>query len=112
MNTVRAVLGILALLMVTAAYAQKPGVGPAATTAAFLGLSQRSRQFPTPQFVIGGLAVGIWARVPPPCDVAANRSAAENPCRSPRGYFRSSRLPHRAAVQSDGRDPNVDVGRG
>ena len=34
MNTVRAVhFGILALLMATTAYAQKPGVGPAATTA-------------------------------------------------------------------------------
>ena len=82
MNTVRAVhFGILALLMATTAYAQKPGVGPAATTASFLGESVTigPRRFPTPQFVICGLPVGIWARVPPPYDVAANRSAAENP---------------------------------
>ena len=45
-----------------------------------------SRQFPTLQFVTGGLAVEIWARVPPPYDVAANRSAAENPLPSPRGF--------------------------
>ncbi len=82
MNTVRAVLfGILAALMATTAYAQKPDAGVVATTATFLGQSVTTgpRQFPTPQFVIGGLAVGIWARVPPPYDVAANRSAAENP---------------------------------
>jgi hypothetical protein len=82
MNTVRAVLfGILAILMATAAYAQEPRVGPAATTATFLGQSVTigPRQFPTPQFVIGGLPVGIWARVAPPYEVAANRSAAENP---------------------------------
>jgi len=33
----------------------------------------------TPLFKIGGLAVGIWTRVPPPYNVAANRSAASNP---------------------------------
>ena len=42
-------------------------------------LSQDILKSPTPLFVIGGLAVGIWARVPPPYDVTANRNAAANP---------------------------------
>ena len=83
MNTVRAVLfGTLAILMPTAAYAQKPGVGPAATTATFVGQSVTigPRQFPTPQFVIGGLASrDMGACSATVDDVAANRSAAENP---------------------------------
>jgi hypothetical protein len=76
MNTVRAVLfGILAALTATTAYAQKPGAGPAATTTTF----GPRLQHPTPLFVIGGLTVGIWARVPPPYDVTANRNVAANP---------------------------------
>jgi hypothetical protein len=74
--------GILALLMATPADAQQPSAGPAATTSSFRGRSVAvgpRLQHPTPLYVMGGLAVGIWARVPPPYDVTANRNAAENP---------------------------------
>jgi hypothetical protein len=84
MKSVRmAVFGILAALMATTAYAQSPVVnagqgaaGPFSGQSMVSGLRPRS---PTPLFVIGDLTVGIWARVPPPYDVTANRNAAANP---------------------------------
>ena len=81
MNTVHAVLfGILTALIATTAYAQKPSAGPERTPR--LGgqsVTAGPRLGATPLFVIGDLAVGIRARVPPPYDVAANRNAAANP---------------------------------
>jgi len=84
MNTVHtAILSILAVLLATTAHAQKPVVNAGqGVTGTFSGQSATpgSRlQSPTPLFAIGDLAVGIWARVPPPYDVTANRNAAANP---------------------------------
>jgi hypothetical protein len=82
MNTVHAVLfGILTALIATTAYAQKPSAGPEERTPRLGGQSVTAgpRLGATPLFVIADLAVGIWARVPPPYDVAANRNAAANP---------------------------------
>ena len=44
----------------------------------FMTLGTRP-EFPAPLFFVGGLAVGLWARVPPPYDVTANRNTAANP---------------------------------
>jgi hypothetical protein len=84
MNTIRtAIFGILAVLLTTTAHAQTPVVNSGQRVAAtFSGQSVTPGprlQSPTPLFVIGDLAVGIWARVPPPYDVTANRNAAANP---------------------------------
>jgi hypothetical protein len=83
MTTVRAVLlGTLTLLTAATADAQKPSAGPATPAAEFGGQAATvgpRLQHPTPLFVTGGLAVGIWTRVPPPYDVTANRNAVENP---------------------------------
>ncbi len=85
MNTLRAALvGVLTLLLATTAFAQAPapstggeistlggravGVGPGGVA-----------RYPTPLFMLGPLAVGIWTRVPAPYDVSANRNAAANP---------------------------------
>ena len=46
--------------------------GSAATTRA-------APRVPTPLFSLGGLPVGVWARVAPPYDVTANRSFAADP---------------------------------
>ena len=83
MNTTRAaVVAILAMLLATTAFAQAPGSGAAGRTASVGGQSVEQgprAQQPTPLFMLGGLEVGIWTRVPPPYDAAANRSAAANP---------------------------------
>jgi hypothetical protein len=83
MNTTRAaVVAILTMLLATTAFAQAPGSGAAGQIASMGGQSveQRPRaQQPTPLLMLGGLEVGIWTRVPPPYDAAANRSAAANP---------------------------------
>jgi hypothetical protein len=82
MNMMQAVLfGILTVLIATTANAQKPGAGQTERTPRLGGQSVTvgPRLGATPLFVIGDLAVGIWARVPPPYDVAANRNAAANP---------------------------------
>jgi hypothetical protein len=84
MNTIRtAICGTLAILLATTAHAQEPVVDSGQRVpATFSGQSVTPGprlQSPTPLFVIGGLAVGIWARVPPPYDVTANRNAAANP---------------------------------
>ena len=84
MNTIRtASFGILAVLLATTAHAQTPvvnsGQGVAATFSDQSVTAGPQLQSPTSLFVIGNLAVGIWARVPPPYDVAANRNAAANP---------------------------------
>jgi hypothetical protein len=84
MNTIRtAIFSILAVLLATTAHAQTPVVNSGQRVAAtFNGQSVMPGprlQSPTPLFVIGDLAVGIWARVPPPYDVTANRNAAANP---------------------------------
>ncbi len=83
MKTMRAALvGVLTVLMATAASAQtQPAASGAATGFAgqALGVGPGRAQHPTPLFMLGGTAVGIWARVPPPYDVSANRNAAANP---------------------------------
>jgi hypothetical protein len=85
MTTLRAVFfGVQTVLMATAADAQKPDAGPAERVATLRGQSVTGApwlgaQHPTPLFAIGSVAVGIWARVPPPYDVTANRNAAANP---------------------------------
>jgi hypothetical protein len=84
MNTVRtAIFSILAILLATIAHAQKLAVNSGqAVAGTFSGQSVTPGprlQSPTPLFAIGDLAVGIWARVPPPYDVTANRNGAVNP---------------------------------
>ena len=113
MNTVRAVpFGILAILVATATYAQKPGVGPPATIADFLGQSVTigRRQSPTPQFVIGGLAVEVWARVPRPYDVAGKQKCSGRSPAVARAFPGRRDCLTEWLPQSDGRDPSVDVG--
>jgi hypothetical protein len=84
MNTIRtAIFGIITVLLATTAHAQNPvGNSGQGVTGTFSGQSVTPSprlQSPTPLFVIGDLAVGIWARVPPPYDVTANRNTAANP---------------------------------
>ena len=83
MNAIRAgVVAVLAALLATTALAQAPGSGAAGQIASMGGQSvaQGPRvQQPTPLVTLGGLVGGIWTRVPPAYDAAANRSAAANP---------------------------------
>jgi hypothetical protein len=84
MNTIRtAIFGIFTVLLATTAYAQTPVMTSGQrVVATFSDQSVRpgpQLQSPTPLFVFGNLAVRIWARVPPPYDVTANRNAAANP---------------------------------
>ena len=75
-------LGILAVLSVATAQAQKPVGPPGQGVAGTFGgqsVAPGLRQSPTPLFAIGDLAVGIWTRVPPPYDATANRNLAANP---------------------------------
>jgi hypothetical protein len=84
MNTARAILfgSILATLMATTAEAQQSGASGGATVTSLGGQSVTvgpRLQHPTPLFFVGGLAAGVWTRVPPPYDATANRTAADNP---------------------------------
>jgi hypothetical protein len=83
MNTTHAaVVAVLTVLLATPAFAQVAGSGTAGQIASMGGQSvaqgPRALQ-PTPLFMLGGLEVGVWTRVPPPYDAAANRNAAANP---------------------------------
>jgi hypothetical protein len=70
------------MLLATPTFAQAPGSGAAGQIASMGGQSfaqgPRAQQ-PTPLFMLGGLEIGIWTRVPRPYDATANRSAAANP---------------------------------
>jgi hypothetical protein len=83
MKTMRAaVIGILTVLMATAALAQTQPAASGATSGfagQSLGVGPGRAGNPTPLFMLGGVAAGIWARVAPPYDVSANRNAAANP---------------------------------
>ena len=84
MNTIRTVIfGILTGLLATTAHAQTSAVNSGQRVAATFSDQSVTPgpqlQSPTPLFIIGNLAVGVWARVPPPYDVTANRNAAANP---------------------------------
>ncbi len=85
MKTMRAaLLGTLTMLMATTAWAQGPTPGTAGEISTMggqsFGLGPRlGPQEATPLFMLGGLGVGIWARVPPPYNPAANRNGAANP---------------------------------
>jgi hypothetical protein len=72
---------VVAALLATTAFAQAPGLGVGDRVSAFGGQSVAPgpRVQPTPLFMLGGLAVGIWTRVPPPYNVTANGNGAENP---------------------------------
>ena len=82
MKAAHVLLPALALLMtMAAAQAEPQAYAPAANT--FGGNAVRiaptlPRQ-PTPLVTFGNLAVGVWAPVPPPYDVTANRTLAGNP---------------------------------
>lgn len=83
MTKTRAVLvGAFAFLAAGSAFAQPPVTGATGGVSTFGGQSvapgPRAQQ-PTPLFLLGGLPVVVWTRVPPPYDVTANRSAAANP---------------------------------
>ena len=83
MNTVRAVLfGILAILMATAAYAQKPGCGSGSDNCHLPWPVCHNRSTPVPFAAVrfrwpGSRDMGTCSATGK--DVAANRSAAENP---------------------------------
>jgi hypothetical protein len=76
-----ALVAMLAVMLASGAWAQGPGGGPAGAVAGqSYGIGPRAgAQHPTPLTMFGGVAIGIWTRVPPPYDVTANRSAAANP---------------------------------
>jgi hypothetical protein len=82
-TTGSALFGILAILLATAAHAQNPatnaGQGVAGTFSGQSATPGTRLQSPTPLFVVGDLAVGIWTRVPSPYDATANRNLAANP---------------------------------
>ena len=82
MRTLRAALfAAVAMLLATSAFAQAgPGAGGSVATLGgrATGIGPRTPG-PTPLFMLGRVAVGIWTRVPPPYDVTANRTAAANP---------------------------------
>jgi hypothetical protein len=83
MNTMRtAIFGILTVLLATTAYTQTPVVHSGQRVVATFSDQSVAPSLqlrpPTRLFVFGDLAVGIWARVPPPYDVTANRNAAAN----------------------------------
>ena len=83
MKTMRAALvALLVMGAATAASAQtQPAVSGAVSgfTGQALGSGPGHVQNPTPLFVLGNMAFGIWTRVPPPYDVSANRNLAANP---------------------------------
>ncbi len=84
MNMKRAtIIGLFAALVASTAFAQGPGSGSSGTVSALggraFGVGPQLGVGPTPLGFIGGVAVGIWTRVPPPYDVTANRSGAANP---------------------------------
>lgn len=84
-SAMRAVfLGLVVALLAGSAFAQTSAPGTMGTIATIGGLSvttgpRAAIQNPTPLATVGNLAFGIWTRVPPPYDVAANRTAASNP---------------------------------
>jgi hypothetical protein len=86
MSTMRAVLfGLIAVLIAGGAHAA-PAAGPSTAGEALTFGGQSTAvgprinpQQPTPLFTIGGLAVGIWTRLPPPYNAAANRNLAADP---------------------------------
>ena len=75
---------LLTALMTGGAYAQTAESLDRGQVAAFsdrtvgVGPQLRNQQV-TPLVTIGNLAIGIWAPVPPPYDVTANRNLAANP---------------------------------
>ncbi len=84
MNMMRAVLIGFLTLMAAPAFAQVPGPAGAGRVPAFGGESvlvapRLGARQPAPLFIIGGVAVEVWAPVPPPYDAAANRNGAANP---------------------------------
>jgi uncharacterized membrane protein YedE/YeeE len=85
MNPLRvALLGVAAVLLASTGSAQTLGPGMAVEVLTFGGppvaaARQAAVQHPRPLAVVGGLAVGVWTRVPRPYDAAANLSAAANP---------------------------------
>ncbi|MEJ0018480.1 MAG: hypothetical protein WDN25_18350 [Acetobacteraceae bacterium] len=82
MRTARNLLPALALLMTTAVAQAEPQISaPGATTFGGSAISTAPivSQRPRPLATFGNLAVGIWAPVPAPYDVTANRTLADNP---------------------------------
>ncbi len=82
MNMIRtAIFGIVTVLSATSTHAQTPVVNSGQrVTATFSDQSVTpgpQLQSPPPLFIIGNLAVGIWAQAQ--YDVTANRNAAGNP---------------------------------
>lgn len=76
---------LIGILLAGAAYAQQPGPGPAGGPLGFggqvatVGPSQTFATRPRPLFSFLGVPVGVWAPVPPPYNVAANRNLAASP---------------------------------
>jgi hypothetical protein len=88
MKTARAVLfaliGTMAAGTVSAQQQQSAGVATVGGPPGFGGAigtmgPQQAPSVPTPLFHIFGVPIGIWAPVPPPYNVAANRNLASRP---------------------------------
>ena len=87
MKAARAVLfALIGIVAAGAASAQQQSAGAIAAggppgfggTIGTIG-PQQAPSVPTPLFRIFGVPVGIWAPVPPPYNVAANRNLASRP---------------------------------
>ncbi len=83
MNMLRAALvGLLLAFLAQTALAQAAVPGTAGEILggrAFAVAPQGAARNPTPLFMLGGVAVGIWTHVPPPYGVTVNRNGAANP---------------------------------
>jgi hypothetical protein len=75
------IAGALPLLVATAAFADPPAPQMSGTVQSPVILPGPIAPAITqqPLWTIGGLPVGIWAPVPPPYDMEANRTGAANP---------------------------------
>lgn len=83
-NPMKTVYAILLGLMITTGAASAYAQDFSGSTASLAGRSYAAEQNqkvqgPTPLFVAGNMAFGIWARVAPPYDGTANRNFAANP---------------------------------
>jgi len=80
-NKVRAFLLVILATLVAANADAQPSAANGMAGAGSVTITPRpgTARYPTTLFNMGGLPVGIWARVPPPYDPTANRSAAANP---------------------------------
>ena len=73
------IVGVLPLLIATAAYADTPQIGGTVQGPFVLPDQISPATNPEPLWTIDGLPVRIWAPVPPPYDASMDRNGAANP---------------------------------